>query len=318
MSAKARPRRFRLISLLFVFCAPGMAWGQSDACAFSRAVVAGEIALNDALSRMDGNAAPLRGALARLASGPDGTDPPSEVAAYLESRSEIATALSAEGVLAARRLARAPQHREAGQAALSAARAGGDCGGQTSGGQVADASDRKADKVISGGHGGLPQDETGPATGAGRTSQPGGGGMATSPLSFLRDFDMKLHIAPAIGATLAFGALIFALSRDRRRHRRYLCHMPLVVESKTGGAVESVLLDISQGGGKLVKKGAWPAGAALNIRFAAAEAPYASRVMWANKGFVGVSFRKTLTKQEFQQLLKQARASGGAAMRERA
>lgn len=312
-----KSRRFKIIlvrSLLTLFALGlyGAPSASADPCAVPRAIVASETALRDALSRADGNVAPLLAALARLASQADGSP---EIATYIASRQDIAANISAGSGLTARRLMRASPHDLIGQQALIAVRADSGCAPELSQSDAALASAARDGGQIAGGHGGLPTPGTGGATGQGRAAQPGGEGMATSPLSFLRGFDATLHIIPAVGATLAFGALIFALTRDRRQYRRYLCYMPVEVRSAERRTI-STLLDLSRGGAKLARTHEWNVGTRLHLQLVGSAPPRAARIVWANEGFVGLLFRKPLTAPEFQSLLTKANAGAGAAERQ--
>jgi hypothetical protein len=284
---------------------------RADVCALPRAVIAGEITLRDALSRGDGNAAPLLSALARLARQANGAP---EISAYLISRKELATTLAAGDGIVAQQLMRAPPHQLAGQQALLAVHADSKC--------VTDLSETNNTKAavirdggqIFGGHGGVSKSGTDVPNGEGRASKPGGSGLSTSPLSFLRGFDTTLHIIPAIGATLAFGTLIFALTRNRRQYRRYLCHLPIEI-GDPNGLITSTLLNISRGGAKLTHTGGWEHGARLTVRLEQNTASRSARVVWANEGFAGVLFRNPLTAAEFLALLNHAAKGAGVARR---
>ncbi|MGB0927730.1 MAG: PilZ domain-containing protein [Pikeienuella sp.] len=288
---------------------------QSDACTISRAVIAGETALRDALSHSTVNAAPLRAALAQLAKQLPARPPPA-LNTYLASRTELLATLRTDGVLAARRLARDTSHIDIGQITLLTLATDNDCGFTAPNTQTHEAQQTHAGSQVTGGHGGAPQPGTDSATGSGEASQPGGKGMATAPLSFLRNFNAQWHVIPAMGATLAFGALFFVLTRNRRQHRRYLCHLPVDIRTKDR-TDPAILLDISQGGGKIVRAGNWDVGARLHVHLTTAEDPIPARVVWANKGFVGLNFRKPLTTAELGAILQRAKAGAGAALQER-
>ena len=296
-----------------VFCLPEVALAdrRADPCSLSRAVIAGETALRDALSHGDGNAAPLRAALARLAVHADGG---TEIAAYIASREMIAAVVATGDSLSARRLMRTAPHDLVGQAALVSARADSQCAPDAVAREFPETSTERDGGQIAGGHGGAGTTSANDAVGNGQAAQPGGEGLATSPLSFLRGFDTTLHVIPTIGATLAFGALIFALTRDRRQYRRYLCHMPIsVIAAEQHGT--TIMLDLSRGGAKLARSGAWDVGDRLAISLDGTKSRRAARVVWANEGFAGVIFRKPLTSAEFSALLSRARAGAGAAER---
>lgn len=289
------------------------AFAQSDDCALPRAVIAGETALRNALSRADGNAAPLLSALERLSQQTDGSP---EINAYVASRQALAIAIADGQRLSAQRLIRTPPHDTAGQAALTVLRADDACSITPPESTAAQATAARDGGQVAGGHGGVASSGAAAATGDGRASQPSGDGLATSPLSFLRGFDLTLHILPSIGATLAFGALVFALTRDRRQYRRYLCHMPISVVGPDGPATATVL-DLSQGGAKITRNSDWEIGTRLRLGLNGTERGRAARIMWANKGFAGVIFRKPLTRSEFHTLLTRAKSGAGAAERDR-
>lgn len=292
--------------------APSVASARADGCALPRAVIAGEIALRDALSRSDGNAAPLLAALARLALQANDT---SEISAYIASRRELAAALGTGNSIVARQLIRTPAHQVAGQQALIAVRNDSGCGvGQSANAATAVTTPGDGGQ-IAGGHGGISTSSAASATGDGRAAQPSGNGLATSPLSFLRGFDATLHVIPTIGATLAFSALIFALTRNRRQYRRYLCHLPVEIKGPNG-QIKSTLLDISRGGAKLARTEEWDRGTRLKINLINDTVWTSARIVWMNDGFAGVLFRKPLTAPEFQTLLDLAIAGAGIGHRE--
>lgn len=298
---------------LLVFGQAVTAFAAGDPCGLSRAVIAGETALRDALSQSDGNAAPLLAALARLAGQANGQP---EITAYISSRQEIAATLSLGDGLAARRLMRLPPHDLIGQAALIAARADSRCAPELAENETPETSAQRDGGQIAGGHGGVATPGASDAAGNGQAARPGGRGLETSPLSFLRGFDTALHVIPTIGATLAFGALIFALTRDRRQYRRYLCHMPVDVVAAERQGTTTTMLDLSRGGAKLARTGNWDVGDRLRVGLDGTTAKRAARVVWANEGFAGILFRKPLTTSEFQSLLTRARAGAGAAERQ--